>query len=105
MDANKVRPSRNSELNLSSSDPKVSASFTIVIESDESDEQPELLEAIFEDEDNKTTAEVQTDDDTEPSDAADETTDTVNEISEASESTDTTNEEPVETSEDLASAE
>jgi len=83
----------------------ISASFSIIIESDESDEQPELLEAIFEDDDNKTTAEVQTDDDTEPSDAADETTDSVNEISEASESTDTTDEEPVEISEDLDPAE
>ena len=83
----------------------ISASFSIIIESDESDEQPELLEAIFEDDDNKTTAEVQTDDDTEPSDAADETTDTVNDISEASESTDTTDEEPVEISEDLNPAE
>lgn len=79
----------------------ISASFNIIIESDESDEQPELLEAIFEDEDNNTTAEIQTDDDTEPSDA-DETTDTINDLSEVSESTDITDEEPVEISEDLA---
>lgn len=82
----------------------ISASFSIIIESDESDEQPELLEAIFEDDDNNTTAEIQTDDDTEPSDA-DETTDTVNDLSEVSESTDITDEEPVETSEDLDPAE
>ena len=82
----------------------ISASFSIIIESDESDEQPELLEAIFEDEDNNTTAEIQTDDDTEPSDA-DETTDTVNDLSEVSEITDITDEEPVETSEDLDPAE
>tara|TARA_Y100001935_G_C17310362_1_gene515528 strand:+ start:3286 stop:3948 length:663 start_codon:yes stop_codon:yes gene_type:complete len=82
----------------------ISASFSIIIESDESDEQPELLEAIFEDEDNNTTAEIQTDDDTEPSDA-DETTDTVNDLSEVSAITDITDEKPVETSEDLDPAE
>jgi len=77
----------------------ISASFTIIIESDESDEQPELLEAILEVEDKNTT-----DDDTESS-YANETNAPINDLSEVSESTNITDEEPVETSEDLDPAE
>lgn len=82
----------------------ISASFTIIIESDESDEQPELLEAILEVEDKNTTDEIQTDDDTESS-YANETNAPINDLSEVSESTNITDEEPVETSEDLDPAE
>lgn len=41
----------------------IASSFTIIIESDESDEQPELLEAIFEEEEEKAIAQDQTEED------------------------------------------
>ncbi len=65
----------------------ISASFTITIESDESDEQPELLEAIFEDEDDDA------DDLIEDENLEDETaTDDENVVASSTEETDATDE-------------
>jgi large subunit ribosomal protein L9 len=82
----------------------ISASFTINIESDESDEQPELLEAILEDNDKNTSDKTQGDVNNTSSEA-DETTKPANDCPEDIESTDISEEGDDEISENLAPAE
>lgn len=83
----------------------ISSSFTIIIESDESDEQPELLEAIYEDDKKNKNIDTNIEDALEETTQIDEITDSVSETTDISDQNDTVDETQGEPTEEIESPE